>query len=105
MAERKTDERAIEFLYTNWRGDTARRRVVPMRLEYGFTEHHRSSQWLLHAIDLEKNAERTFALSGIIAAYEAQMARLTIERDDAVNDWLLAESEHGLLAESEEDER
>ena len=56
---------AIEILYTNYRGETARRRIVPGSLRYGSTEYHPEPQWLLEAFDLEKKAERTFAMHDI----------------------------------------
>jgi predicted DNA-binding transcriptional regulator YafY len=56
---------AIEILYTNYRGETARRRVVPSSLRYGATEYHPEPQWLLDAFDVEKQAERTFAMRDV----------------------------------------
>lgn len=56
---------AIEILYTNYRGETSRRRVVPSSLRYGSTEYHPEPQWLLDAFDLEKRAERTFAMRDV----------------------------------------
>jgi predicted DNA-binding transcriptional regulator YafY len=56
---------AIEILYTNYRGETARRKIVPWSLRYGSTEYHPEPQWLLEAFDLEKKAGRTFAMHDI----------------------------------------
>lgn len=56
---------AIEILYTNYRGETARRRVVPATLRFGATQYHPTPQWLLDAFDVEKQAERTFAMIDI----------------------------------------
>ncbi len=50
--------------YTNWRGETAQRRIVPERLWYGVTEWHPEPGWLLDATDLDKRERRVFALSG-----------------------------------------
>lgn len=55
----------IRFTYTNWRGETAERRVLPRRLRYGATKWHPEPQWLLVAYDLDKEAERDFALKDI----------------------------------------
>lgn len=55
----------IEILYTNYRGETGRRKVIPSSLRYGSTEYHPEPQWLMDAFDIEKQAERTFALLDI----------------------------------------
>lgn len=52
----------IEFTYRNWRGETALRKAIPVRLWYGATDWHPEPQWLMAAIDCEKQAERDFAL-------------------------------------------
>lgn len=61
------DSRVVQFLYTNWKGETALRRVLPVRIYFGCNDWHTDEQWLLDAIDLEKDAERTFALNDIHA--------------------------------------
>ena len=55
----------VVFTYTNWRGETAERRVAPLALEFGSNEWHTEEQWLLHGQDLDKAAERTFAMKNI----------------------------------------
>jgi predicted DNA-binding transcriptional regulator YafY len=57
--------KAIGIIYTNYRGETAQRTIVPQRVWFGATEWHPEEQWLLDAIDLEKGAERSFALRDI----------------------------------------
>ncbi|MGA4550628.1 DUF3850 domain-containing protein [Methylorubrum aminovorans] len=71
--ESKSPE-SVAILYTNWRGETAVRRIVPGSehpglgaLWLGESEWHPGIQWLLAARDVEKNAHRVFALSGIKA--------------------------------------
>jgi predicted DNA-binding transcriptional regulator YafY len=56
---------AIRIVYTNYRGETALREVLPQRIWFGATEWHPEKQWLLDAIDLEKDAPRSFALRDI----------------------------------------
>lgn len=51
--------------YTNHRGEHAERVIIPQRIYFGATEWHREPQWLLVAIDVEKNAERHFAMKDI----------------------------------------
>lgn len=55
----------VEILYTNYRGETDRRRVVPKRIWFGETDWHPEPQWLLDAVDLAKDAERSFAMKDI----------------------------------------
>jgi oligoribonuclease NrnB/cAMP/cGMP phosphodiesterase (DHH superfamily) len=50
--------------YTNWRGETAVRRITPRRLFIGSTEYHPQLQTLIEAFDHDRGADRIFALSG-----------------------------------------
>ena len=53
----------ISFRYTNWRGETADRRVVPKTIQFGTTYWHpHHPQWFLLALDLEKGEDRLFAM-------------------------------------------
>lgn len=53
------------IVYTNYRGETATRLIVPRRLWFGSTEWHPEAQWLLDALDVEKNEQRSFAVADI----------------------------------------
>ena len=55
----------IEILYTNWKGETRIRQIIPQTIEFKSTEWHKEEQWLLKAIDIEKNEMRTFAIKDI----------------------------------------
>ncbi len=57
--------KAIKIVYRNYRGETAQRKVVPQRLWFGATTWHPEEQWLLDAVDVEKGAQRSFALRDI----------------------------------------
>lgn len=57
--------KAVGIVYTNYRGETARRKIIPQRLWFGATQWHPDEQWLLDAIDVEKKAPRSFALRDI----------------------------------------
>ena len=59
------DERAVRILYTNYRGETALRSIVPERIHFGSTQWHPEPQWLLDALDLDKKEPRTFAIKDI----------------------------------------
>lgn len=55
----------VRIDYTNWRGERSVRRILPLHLRYGCNEWHKSEQWLLIAVDIDKDAEREFAMLGI----------------------------------------
>ncbi|RJQ21470.1 hypothetical protein C4580_02235 [Candidatus Woesearchaeota archaeon] len=55
----------VKILYTNYRGETAIRTIEPKELIFAENEYHKPAQWLLVAHDLDKNAERTFAMKDI----------------------------------------
>lgn len=48
--------------YTNWKGETRERRIIPRAIWYGSTKYHTEPQWLVSAFDMEKKAMRDFAL-------------------------------------------
>jgi hypothetical protein len=66
ITETTRSARAVCILYRNYRGEVAIRRIVPTRVWFGPTEWHPEPQWLLDAIDLDKDAERSFAMRDII---------------------------------------
>jgi predicted DNA-binding transcriptional regulator YafY len=51
--------------YTNYRGETADRVIVPRTIWFGSTEYHKEPQWLLKAYDEGKADERDFAMRDI----------------------------------------
>lgn len=57
----------ITFVYKNWKGEIRERRVIPLNIEFGHDHYHYPDQWLLHAIDMEKGARRTFAFEHILS--------------------------------------
>jgi hypothetical protein len=57
----------VAIRYTNHRGETTVRRVVPLRIWHGSTEWHPEAQWLMDALDVDKGAERSFALRNVLA--------------------------------------
>lgn len=57
--------KAVRIIYTNYRNETAERRIVPMEIWFGSTEWHKEEQWLLKAEDLDKQAMRDFAVKDI----------------------------------------
>lgn len=59
-------EHPLIFEYKNWQNQIAIRKVHPIQVWYGRTEFHPTEQWLLKAIDLDKQVERDFAVCDII---------------------------------------
>lgn len=62
IGERLRLETPFVATYRNYRGEVAERRLQPIRVDFGSTDRHPHPQWLLIAYDLDKKAERTFAL-------------------------------------------
>ncbi|MDX1882711.1 DUF1653 domain-containing protein [Mycolicibacterium sp. 120270] len=58
-------EKVVSIIYTNYRGETALRAVIPERLWYGNTDWHPADQWFLRAYDLDRKADRDFAVGDI----------------------------------------
>ena len=52
----------IEFDYVNYRGVEGKRKAKVLSIYNGETEYHHGVQMLLKGIDLDKNAERTYAV-------------------------------------------
>lgn len=55
----------VKVLYTNWKGETRAREIIPVRLWYGSTKWHPEDQYLLEAVDCEDNRSKDFALLGL----------------------------------------
>jgi hypothetical protein len=55
----------VTFTYKNYRGEISTRLIYPLGIVFGATEWHPQPQWLLTAFDIQKNAERTFAMKDI----------------------------------------
>jgi predicted DNA-binding transcriptional regulator YafY len=51
--------------YTNHRGERALRSIRPIRIAWESSEWHPETQWILHALDTEKNELREFAMADV----------------------------------------
>lgn len=60
-----TPNGAVTFTYTNYRGVTTERRVVPIDLRWEASQWHPQEQWVLHAYDLDREVIRNFAMKDI----------------------------------------
>lgn len=59
----------LKILYTNWKGETSVRNIIPQEIYFGSNQWHKEEQWLLQAIDVDKGAQRTFAVGNIDFIY------------------------------------
>ncbi|TWD58148.1 hypothetical protein FB480_101903 [Agrobacterium vitis] len=91
----------ITLTYTNYRGETSQRTIKPKRVWFGSTEWHPEPQWLLTAFDVDKGADRDFALKDFgassAAAEELKAEKLIQEITDAVDEYreTLGRDTHG----------
>lgn len=74
-------EAPMHMTYTNWRGETAARVVLPSRVWFGLTAWHPEPQWLMTALDLESGQVRDFAMSGIVRIEPARAKSTPPEAD------------------------
>lgn len=51
--------------YTNHRGERGERKIIPMQMFFGASDWHDGIQWFLRALDVDKGAERVFAMKDI----------------------------------------
>ena len=49
-------------LYTDWRGETGVRHIDVIYIRFGSSNFHDEPQWLVRALDLDKDTEWEFAL-------------------------------------------
>ena len=59
------NNKKIKILYTNWKNETRYRIIEPISIEFKSTEWHPDKQWILNAVDLEKQEQRAFAIKDI----------------------------------------
>lgn len=56
---------SFTFSYVNHSGVLMIRSVVPLRIFFGTSLYYTEPQWLMEAFDLDRNANRTFAMNKI----------------------------------------
>lgn len=66
----------IKFTYTNWQGETAERSCLVQEVMFGETDYHPTPQFLLKGLDLDRGAERIYAMSDIKNLTAAPMPSL-----------------------------
>lgn len=57
----------MRIIYTNYRGVTSERRIIPLMIWYGESEFHKAEGklWFLKAFDHDKGENRDFAMKDI----------------------------------------
>lgn len=53
----------VKMTYTNYRGVTSIREIIPIHLRWDSTKYHPEPQWIMAAHDVGRNYRRDFALS------------------------------------------
>lgn len=56
----------FRMIYTNYRGETSERSILPLQVYFGSTPYHPEPQWLMEAHDFEKCASRVFAMRDMV---------------------------------------
>ena len=79
---RMNDRDTVEIVYTNYRGETSRRRILPLTLHFEASPWHWEPQWVLHAFDCDKHALRYFAMRDIHSWAQASLAPITCDAPD-----------------------
>jgi hypothetical protein len=59
------ESREVSILYKNWKGEVAWRRIVPLSINFESSQWHPVPQWIMRALDIDKEAERSFAIVDI----------------------------------------
>lgn len=65
LPDPNVSERKAWIKYTNYRGETQERCVVPLELFYGETQWHKGEQWFVRAFCLRNQDVRCFPFAGI----------------------------------------
>lgn len=58
-------DQTVDIIYTNYRGETSFRCIIPGKIWFGATQWHPDEQWLLDAYDVTKKVTRSFAMKDI----------------------------------------
>jgi 8-oxo-dGTP pyrophosphatase MutT (NUDIX family) len=65
----------IKFEYKNHKGEIRTREVFPSKIEFGTTPHITEPEWLLKALDVEKNKNRCFILKNMQRMIDEKVQR------------------------------
>lgn len=65
MSNFADDPKIVKVNYTNYKGETSTRIIIPKVIYFGANEWHHEQQWIMVVFDVEKNALREFAIKDI----------------------------------------
>lgn len=65
QAATPTEQQTVVIAYTNYRNEASVRQIIPKKIYFGSNQWHKEPQWLLKAYDLDKKADRHFAMADI----------------------------------------
>ena len=61
------ENKKLNILYKNWRGETSWRVVIPIEMKFAVSEWHGDEpSWLMVAMDVEKGVEREFKMVDVL---------------------------------------
>ena len=72
----------LEVTYTNWRGETRARKLLPLGVRWGANGWHSEPQWLLDAFDAETGERRTFAMADMSATPDPAAVAGALDPDE-----------------------
>lgn len=58
-------DQKVKIRYTNWKGNTSSRTIIPKELLYESNQWHKEDQWFILAWDCDKKGLRKFAIKDI----------------------------------------
>ncbi|MGL4352747.1 MAG: hypothetical protein ACRCTP_02180 [Aeromonas popoffii] len=61
---------AMKVIYTNWKGKTRERTIIPTAVFFGETPYHPETQWLVEAVDTEDHEVKMFAMKDMVIPVE-----------------------------------
>lgn len=70
------ENKKIIIAYTNHRGETRDRHIIPIEVWFGSSQWHEGEQWFLKAYDTKKEEERDFAMLSIKAVNQQESVSL-----------------------------
>ena len=59
------EKKSVKILYTNRKWETSYRNIIPKNIEFKSTQWHKDKQRILNAFDIDKWADRGFAIKDI----------------------------------------
>lgn len=78
-------EQIMKVVYTNHEGQTGWRTIVPLPTAPVYGSLYHPAEWCIRVWDFDKNAERTYAISGILYTISLVAYNLMTDYDRALH--------------------